>query len=771
MIAIKFFSNLSPFQRVVIALILGIFTGIFVGEPAGNLEILGNAYIRLLQMTVLPYVVVSIIGGLGVLDAEMAKSIGIRAVKVILSMWLAVMLTLLLLPLAYPNWEAAGFFSTSLVAEPVHLNFLDLYIPSNIFKSLSNTVVPAVVLFSLLMGIALITVKEKTTLLYLTNNVGDALMRVASFVAKIAPLGIFAISAAAAGTLYPEELERLQVFLWVYLLAASLLAFVLLPLLIHWATPFSYREVLSTAGEAMVTALATGTVLVVLPMIAERCKELLAKRQMECEETDSTVDVLVPTAYSFPSTGTLLGLGFVLFAAWYVGSPLSLEQYPSFVVMGALSAFGSMAVAIPFMLDYFHLPADQFQLYLLGSVVTARFATGLAALHGFVVTLLVASAVLKRLKWHRFMQAVGVHLGVTLGVMMLAGVVLSHLIAYEFQGVKTLVSMQLMAKPAAVTGVDELAPLSQQDQARPRLDVIRERGSIRVGHYARTLPFAFGNEQGDVVGFDMEMMHALARDLDIGIETTRLKDRAQATRMLTDGRIDIVVGGATITPRRALEVVFSNPYLSHTAAFILLDAKRDDFSSVDVINEMPSLKLGVVADDYYKGAIQRRFPNAELTVVGNARDFFKGKYPQLDALVYSAEAGAAWSLVYPSYSVVVPKGLKLKAPIAYPLPPGELDYAQFINTWLRLKKDNGFQQKAYDYWILGKDPKKKVRRWSIMTDVFGWGADEPAMSNAHDSDPLSIEEQIEDDSELEMEDDSEADSDADTEAATENPPD
>lgn len=51
---IKFYNKLSPFQRVIAALFLGIFAGIFVGEPAGNLEIVGNVYIRLLQMTVLP---------------------------------------------------------------------------------------------------------------------------------------------------------------------------------------------------------------------------------------------------------------------------------------------------------------------------------------------------------------------------------------------------------------------------------------------------------------------------------------------------------------------------------------------------------------------------------------------------------------------------------------------------------------------------------------------------------------------------------------------
>jgi Na+/H+-dicarboxylate symporter len=124
MAAINLYSKMSPFQRVIIALILGIATGIFVGEPAGVLEVGGTVYIRLLQMTVLPYVLVSIIAGLGRLDTAMAANIGIKAVKIILFMWLTVMLTLLLLPLAYPGWEASGFFSVSMVTESGKLDFV-----------------------------------------------------------------------------------------------------------------------------------------------------------------------------------------------------------------------------------------------------------------------------------------------------------------------------------------------------------------------------------------------------------------------------------------------------------------------------------------------------------------------------------------------------------------------------------------------------------------------------------------------------------------------
>ena len=714
------YNKLSPFQRVIIALLLGISTGIFVGEPAGNLEIIGNVYIRLLQMTVLPYVLVSIIGGLGRLDSDMASAIGTRAIKVILILWLAVMLTLLLLPFAYPNWVTSGFFSTSMVTEPTPFNFIDLYIPSNIFASLAGTIVPAVVLFSLLMGVALIQVKNKETLLNLTTNIGDSLMKVASYVAKLAPIGIFAISASAAGTLQVEELGRLQVFLWVYITAAALLAFILLPLIIHLATPFSYREILNTAGEAAITALATGTVLVVLPMIIERSKALLAKHGMECEETDSTVDVMVPTAYSFPSTGTLLGLGFILFSAWYVGAPLGLEQYISFVVMGALTAFGSMAVAIPFLLNFFDLPADQFQLYLLGSVVTARFATGLAALHGFVATLLVASAVLKKLSCPKMMQAVGIHLAITCAVMIGAGFTLKALIPYEYEGVKTFESMSAMEASVNIESYTELTPLSTLDQGKPRLDVIMARKHIRAGYYKASLPYVFRNNNGELVGYDVELLNELSKDLNISLSFIYLKDKAQEAKLLSNGSIDIVIGGNAITPLRATKSTFSDSYAYHTAGLLLTDNKRDDFSELYEMQAMKNLTLGVNKDEYYRRIAEKTFPNAKTVPIDDIRLFLKGKHPEVDAVLYSTEVASAWSMLYPEYSAVIPKGLSFKAPIGFIVPKGQVDYVEFLNTWLVLKDENGFHEKVYDYWILGHNPRAKKPRWSVMRNVLGW---------------------------------------------------
>ena len=118
--------------------------------------------------------------------------------------------------------------------------------------------------------------------------------------------------------------------------------------------------------------------------------------------------------------------------------------------------------------------------------------------------------------------------------------------------------------------------------------------------------------------------------------------------------------------------------------------------------------------------VKEYLPNAQLTEVNNVRQFLKGKHEGVDALIYSTESGSAWAMLYPNYSAIIPKGLKLRAPVAFMLPKAQLDYVQYINTWLKLKKENGLQEKVYDYWILGKNPKAKKPRWSVMKDVLGW---------------------------------------------------
>lgn len=711
--------RLTPFQRVIASLVAGVLVGLFFGEPMGKLAFLGDVYIRLLQMTVIPYILVSLISGLGRLEMDMARRIARRGGGLILFLWLLTMLSLLFLPLAYPTWTSASFFSTSLVAESPALDLMSLYIPSNPFYSLANTIIPAIVLFSIFLGVAMITVSNKDNFLLSMNNLGDALMKIASVVADSAPIGIFALSATAAGTLEIQELSRLQVYLWVYLSLWLILAIFTLPMLVAWGTPFRYREVIKEAKLAMVTAFATGTVLVVLPMIAERTRHLLSERKLESDDANSTIDVLVPTAYSFPSVGTLMGIGFILFAAWFYGSPLGIDQYPTFTILGLLTAFGTMPVALPFMLNFFKLPSDLFQLYLLGSVFTMRFATAMAALHGIVICILGVCAMMNRLKWRRVLTVAGASLCVTAVAMTALGFLLTKTIPYEYTGYRDLVDMELTGQTVKVNNEADPDPLDDAARTKSRIDVIRQRGSLRVGYFKNRLPFAFRNKHGHVVGFDMELVHVLASDLGVRLDVVQI-EWDNAGEELAGGRVDLVIGGISISADRALKLNFSDSYRDETLGLIVPDHLRNQFSDMSRIDAMKGLKIGATPFRFKEGSGQDSFKNAEIVEIESPRQFLNGELPDIDAMIYTAESAAAWTLIYPDWTVVVPKGLDKKAPMAFALPKNQPEWHNFINSWLNYHMKSGLGEQAYKYWILGQVRKKGEHRWSVIQDILGW---------------------------------------------------
>jgi len=212
--------KLSVSTQVVLALLLGILVGLFFGEHITFLQPVGRAFILLLQMTVLPYIVLSLMTGLGSLNYQQVKTLALRVGTLLVISWGLAFLVIVLMPLAFPTWVSASFFSTSLIEKTEEINLLTLFIPSNPFFSLSNNFVPAVVIFSVAVGVALIGIENKQSLLANLDIFNRAMGRITQFMARLTPLGVFALVASAAGTMSFEELARLQVFLVLYVLMA-----------------------------------------------------------------------------------------------------------------------------------------------------------------------------------------------------------------------------------------------------------------------------------------------------------------------------------------------------------------------------------------------------------------------------------------------------------------------------------------------------------------------------------------------------------------------
>src|SRR5262245_49267363 len=190
--------KLSVSTQVVLSLLLGALVGLCFGEYIAFLQQVGKAFILLLQMTVLPYIVLSLMTGLGNLTYQQVTTLALRVGTLLVISWGLAFLVILLMPLAFPSWVSASFFSTSLIEKQEEINLLTLFIPSNPFFSLSNNFVPAVVIFSVAVGVALIGIENKQALLVNLDTLNRAMGPNDPFLARIAPVGSFARSRECA---------------------------------------------------------------------------------------------------------------------------------------------------------------------------------------------------------------------------------------------------------------------------------------------------------------------------------------------------------------------------------------------------------------------------------------------------------------------------------------------------------------------------------------------------------------------------------------------
>ena len=719
-----------PSLRILAGLLAGVAVGLFFGEGAAVLQPVADLYIRGMQMTVLPYLVLTLVGGLGQLDPATARRLGLQAAALLGLLIVLACAVIVVMPLAYPALVSASFYSDALVepAQPFALG--ELYVPSNPFYAMANAIVPGLVLFSSAVGVALIGVPDKAPLLASLRALERAVVRVTQLVLSLTPYGVFAISASVAGTMSLESLGRLEIYFVLFGAAALLLAFVVIPLAVAALTPFGWRQVVGMCQEALLTAFIANSAFIVLPMLVEKVKAALAAQAMDSTDTRSAVDVVVPISFVVPNAGKLLTLLFVPFAAWLAGDPLGVDAYLALFGAGIPSYFAKAQVALPFLMDLLDVPHDLFRLYIPSSIVTGKFDSMVTVMSLLALALLTASAVSGRLRIEprRIARALLITLAatvVTVGGLKLG---LAHAIDTVYRKDEALKNMNLPRVTLPIALLAEAPPA--EAVSTPALQRIRARGVLRVAFVGDRVPFAFVNARGDLVGMDVELAQRLAQDLGATRVDFVPADFGQMARLLAEGRIDVAMG-LPYLPELLTQVAYSLPYLDSTLGLVVRDELRDEFSSAARLAGRSPVTIALLGDSpAVQDRLREQLAGVDLRFVAlsSPKDFFEGKAPQVDAFAMLAEAGAAWSILYPAYSVVVPQPGAIAAPVGVGMRRGDTELAGVVNDWLVIQRSAGVLSQVRDYWVLGHGTQKSGPRWSIRHDVLGWDrrADRPA---------------------------------------------
>lgn len=69
---------------------------------------------------------------------------------------------------------------------------------------------------------------------------------------------------------------------------------------------------------------------------------------------------------------------------------------------------------------------------------------------------------------------------------------------------------------------------------------------------------------------------------------------------------------------------------------------------------------------------------------------------------------------------MVPKGGRIKVPLAYAVSLESPDLLTLLNTWIDLKHSDGSVERVYDYWVRDLRAEEAGPRWSVIRNVLGW---------------------------------------------------
>jgi polar amino acid transport system substrate-binding protein len=144
--------------------------------------------------------------------------------------------------------------------------------------------------------------------------------------------------------------------------------------------------------------------------------------------------------------------------------------------------------------------------------------------------------------------------------------------------------------------------------ASPVIDGILQKKTLVLGTSGSQPPFSMTTRDGALIGFDIDIAQAMADAMGVSLKIETMPF-AELLPALKAGRVDMVISGLTITPRRNLDMAFVGPYfISGKSVLTKLEtiAEIDDASEIN----MPGMTLTALEGSTSQEFIEAIMPDA-----------------------------------------------------------------------------------------------------------------------------------------------------------------
>ena len=351
--------KLSDTGKILLGLLFGAIFGIILNYLVpdssikndvvinGVLYVIGNGFLKLMKMLVVPLVFTSLICGAAAIgDTKTLGKVGVKTIaRYICTTALAVSVAIGVANLIRPGIglnmsqiQAADAVTTTTTQTSMTETLLDI-IPDNPFGSLANGTMLQIIVFALIVGILIAKMGERAELLFnFASQCNDLMMEMTMLVMKAAPIGVFCLIAKTFSGLGLDAIIPLLKYVISVIAALAVQCFGVYMLMLFGFTrlnPFRFfKKFLPVFGFAFSTATSNATI----PLSIETLED-----KMGVSRRISSFTIPLGATINMDGTSIMQGVA-VVFASQAYGVHLGLNGYLTVIATATLASIGTAGV-------------------------------------------------------------------------------------------------------------------------------------------------------------------------------------------------------------------------------------------------------------------------------------------------------------------------------------------------------------------------------------------------------------------------------------------
>lgn len=344
--------------RIFISLILGALVGVIMHYfvPSGYIKdtvlvngvfyVVGNGFLRLMQMLVVPLVFCSLVcGSAAIGDTKTLGKVGVKTLAFyLLTTALAVTVALSLANVINPGigLNMEDIMAADNAAVTTEVSFADTLlniIPKNPIQGLAEGNMLQIILFALIIGIILAKLGEKTAVVAnFFSQFNEIMMEMTMMVMSLAPFGVFCLIAKTFSGIGFDAFIPLLKYMCGVLLALAVQCFVVYMVMLKIFTGLSPIRFIKKFFPVMAFAFSTATSNATIPLSIDTLAE-----KMGVSRRISSFTIPLGATINMDGTAIMQGVA-VVFASQAFGIPLGIREYIMVIATATLASIGTAGV-------------------------------------------------------------------------------------------------------------------------------------------------------------------------------------------------------------------------------------------------------------------------------------------------------------------------------------------------------------------------------------------------------------------------------------------